>query len=208
MEQVDFVLSHFKDMECGFFIDVGAYDGLLISNTLKLEEEGWNGICLEPNPTVFKKLEENRTCLCLPFAIDECQGFTPFLQINGYSEMLSGLTVNYDPRHSDRVARELVEHNQKNKHILVPTVPLKYVIENYVRPGRAIDYLSIDTEGSEMAVLRSLDFAKNNIALISLEDNYGDKRVEVEALLGPHGYKYLDTVGLDIFFAKGTTGEH
>lgn len=210
MEQVDFVLSYFKNKRDGMFIDVGAYDGILISNTYKLEKEyAWTGLCVEPNPDAFKKLRANRSCFCAPNAIyDDPNRAVSYIKIEGYSEMLSGLDVDYDPRHRKRIQDEISMYGQKYTIEMVQPIRLQSLIDEYFARPNEIDYLSIDTEGSEVSVLRSIDFTKSSIALISLEDNYGDRRAEVEALLGPHGYKYLDTVGLDIFFTKGTAGEH
>ena len=50
----------------GFFIDIGAYDGVYIDNTYILEKEyNWNGICIEANPIIFSELQNNRSCTCV-----------------------------------------------------------------------------------------------------------------------------------------------
>src|SRR5215510_8537437 len=47
----------------GVFVDVGAYDGVALSNTCYFEKElGWTGLCIEPNPIVFERLTQNRNC--------------------------------------------------------------------------------------------------------------------------------------------------
>lgn len=47
----------YKNKEKGFFIDIGAHDGITYSNTYYLEKElGWSGICIEPNPKIYKQL--------------------------------------------------------------------------------------------------------------------------------------------------------
>ena len=60
------VIEFYKEKKNGFFVDVGAYDGIEFSNTLLLEKElEWNGICIEPGKRFFQKLTENRTATCL-----------------------------------------------------------------------------------------------------------------------------------------------
>ena len=60
----EFVINKLNNKRDGFFIDIGAYDGLTISNTAYMELElGWNGICVEPNPVVFDNLKKNIFCI-------------------------------------------------------------------------------------------------------------------------------------------------
>jgi len=54
----------FKNKEKGFFLDIGAHDGASLNNTYFFEKyRKWNGICIEPIPEVFAKLDENRNCI-------------------------------------------------------------------------------------------------------------------------------------------------
>ncbi|MFN9940941.1 MAG: FkbM family methyltransferase, partial [bacterium] len=63
-----------------------------------------------------------------------------------------------------------------------------------------IDYISIDVEGSEMDIIKSIDFNKHNIYCISVENNYGEKNIE--DYLNGFGYKLIKVVGADNFFIK------
>ncbi len=56
------ILKFFNNKTNGFFVDIGAYDGIAISNTKLLEDIGWDGICIEPHPKVYERLVKNRTC--------------------------------------------------------------------------------------------------------------------------------------------------
>jgi len=50
----DFLLWHFFNYRRdGYFLDIGAHDGIALSNTKSFEERGWRGICAEPVPPVF-----------------------------------------------------------------------------------------------------------------------------------------------------------
>ena len=98
----------FHEMPGGFFVEVRAHDGITQSNTYYLEKNlGWKGICIEPNLRIYEKLRKNRKCLCLNTAISDQPGNFRFLKIDGYSEMLSGLIEKYDPRHVERIKKEI-----------------------------------------------------------------------------------------------------
>ena len=96
----------FKGYKNGVFVDVGAYDGRSINNTLYFEENNnWTGICIEPMFETFRQLEENRKkCINLNCAISDVEGFQEFLFSNNY--MLSGLLKSYDARHAKRFFSE------------------------------------------------------------------------------------------------------
>ena len=69
-QDVYLINSIFPDRINGYFVDVGAYDGITLSNTFILEKHlGWSGICIEPNPEAFEKLRANRSCICFPSAL-------------------------------------------------------------------------------------------------------------------------------------------
>src|SRR5438477_6627714 len=60
------------------FLDVGAYDGADLSNSLVFEELGWKGICVEANSDVFPRLQANRRCICLNVACSDREGFANY----------------------------------------------------------------------------------------------------------------------------------
>ena len=170
-------------------------DGISLSNTKILEDIGWNGICVEPLPLSFNKLLNNRKCIKHNLAVSEVNGKLQFLQIDGYSEMLSGLFETYDPRHLERINRELNTYGGTKKIIDIDSVRFSDLINE-----KEIDYISIDVEGSELNVIKSIDFDKHNIFCISVENNYGTN--EVENYLNNFGFKFLRNVGADNFFIK------
>lgn len=60
--------------DSGYFVDVGAHDGVVHSNTYALEQRGWTGVCIEPDPTVIPQLESNRSCHAIGYAISNERG--------------------------------------------------------------------------------------------------------------------------------------
>jgi FkbM family methyltransferase len=189
----------FRGHRNGVFFDVGAYDGHTLSNTLFFERErGWTGVHCEPIPEVFAKLMINRPCAVnLNVAVAETNGEADFFRNTACSEMLSGLVDEYDPRHARRVviANETQEE-ARTMVIKVPTRRMDTICEeaNIAR----INYLSIDVEGGEMSVIKSIDFDKVFVDVIGYEVNYADTGKAIEAYLKEKGFvvvhRCLDTI--------------
>ena len=98
----------FNNKKNGFFIDIGAHDGITYSNSLFFElNNNWNGICVEPNPKVFAKLNTLRKSTNLNVCIGAFNKTIKFTQIEGYAEMLSGISESYDERHIQRIEQDI-----------------------------------------------------------------------------------------------------
>jgi len=193
----DFTLSRKTG---GVFLDIGAHDGITLSNTYFFEKErGWTGICIDPNPDVFQKLVANRHCICENCAIATEEKQLIYRKVNGqyFAEMLGGILEFMDTEHIERINKEMATHAECSiEDIPVECKRLDTLLNKY--SINAIDYLSIDTEGAEYEILQSLDFDKLNIRLISVERN---KDSQVRNLLGSKGYKCC-SAGLDAFYYK------
>lgn len=185
----------FKSKKDGFFVEIGANDGVKFSNTKTMEDMGWNGICIEPLPESFEKLKINRKCTVYNVAICNKTGKISFLDITGYAEMLSGIIESYNPKHLDRIENEIRTKGGEKKVIEVDSFKFSDLIKE-----KDIDYVSIDTEGSELEVLKSIDFDKHNIHCISVENNYKD--FTIRDFLIDKGYKLVKTMGEDDIYIK------
>jgi len=177
--QDKFVNEHlFKNKENGVFVDIGAHDGVSLSNTYFFENKlGWTGICIEPFYELFEQLVASRSkkTICLPFAIANFDGESKFLKVEGPPEMLSGLLEYYDPRHLQRVDKEVEERGGKKVIINMQVRKLQTIFKKYNL--KSIDFMSIDTEGSELEVLKSIDFDEVEIHAIAVENNYRDNSI-------------------------------
>jgi FkbM family methyltransferase len=193
-----FILENFFANRCdGVFIDVGAYDGITFSNTLLFERRGWSGICIEPVPLVFEKLRAARSVLCLNCAVSDSDGVAPFIDVDmpNFGKMYSGLKADYDPRHAHLVQT----HATASRTIEVPAHRLDGILDEH--KIRKVDYLSLDTEGSELKILKSTDLAVYDISVISVENNYNDGRIH--GYLARYGYRLVHTfAGFDELYAK------
>lgn len=201
-KQDEYLDNHvFNKMEGGVFVEVGAADGIRHSNTYFFEKiRKWSGLCIEPRKSEFIKLEKNRKCAKLLACIDEKADKFNFLQIYGYGNQLSGLTHRYNKAHIERIARETIEYNSKKEEYEIVTERLDVILDKYKL--FKINYLSIDTEGNELYVLKSIDFKKIHIDVISIEINYKQDEIDIFNFLKSHGYKEIKKLGPDYIFRR------
>jgi len=184
----------------GVFIDIGAHDGIDLSNTYFFEKNrSYKGICIEPNPAVYKKLVQNRKCITVNAAIADVNGKLNYLQISGYAEMLSGIVDFYDPRHLERIECDLKQHGGTKDIIEIESCKLDSLIAKH--NFSAIDYCSIDVEGAELNIIKSIDFSKVNIYCFSIENNYED--ILISQHMVKNGYTHIGRLaGDDIYIKK------
>ena len=190
--QDKFVVEHvFKGFAGGTFVDVGAHDGVTINNTLHLARElGRHGVNIEPLSDVFEKLQANRpNDINLNIAIGSVDGEAEFIVNSGYTEMLSGLAATYDARHHQRLENELAVMGGASRRQMVQVRRLETVFDELKIDH--VHYLSIDVEGGEIEVIKSINFNKVIIDLIAFENNYPDVGSEIITYLEYHGYQVI-----------------
>ncbi len=179
----------------GFFVDVGAHDGISYSNSAFFEfHRKWTGICVEPNPRVFEKLRSARSVRCENCGLGAVSGVLRFTSISGYAEMLSGFTDFYANEHKERIARELQKHGGTATELSIAVKPLFELLDR----NQVIDFMSIDTEGNELDVLRGIDFERQQIRVFVIENNYFDNRVS--EFLEKHNYLKVFSLDTDEVF--------
>ena len=78
--QDQWILEKTNSKRRGYFVDIGAYDGINYSNTLYLEKNlNWSGICIEPDVKTYESLIINRNCICENLAVNGFKGKVPFI---------------------------------------------------------------------------------------------------------------------------------
>lgn len=197
--QDKFVDEYLQFKENGVFIEIGAHDGRSCSNTLFFEENrNWKGICIEPGPEEFKKLTENRKSININACVSDYDGQSEFTYIEGYSMMLSGLSENYNYSHQNRIDHEVTSNGGTVNKIQMPVHKLQTILDNH--QIFEVDYCSIDTEGSEFNIIKSIDFDKTNIKVFSIENNYGNE--DIKNYLETKGYILYTKIQWDDIFIK------
>lgn len=174
------VCFELREKRGGFFVEFGATNGLKNSNTWLLETQlGWQGILAEPNPVWHADLTANRTAHIDHRCVSSASGeMVTFITTNDVDPELSAIADFSGGDHFSDV-------RQQGERIQVATISLKGLLDEYGAPAE-IDYISIDTEGSELEILTNYDFSRR-FKLISVEQN---KKTEagIQALLERHGY--------------------
>jgi len=180
------VVKFYNGKKDGFFIEIGANDGITLSNTYLLEQKyNWKGICCEPNPNVFGNLIVNRSkSICCDKAVYNDSNQYVTFKLKNHS-LLSGISSHLQKKIN------LNFNIKENPTIKVETISLLDLLNKYNCPS-FIEYISIDTEGSELEIIRNFDFNKYTFGLIDIEHNYIEpKRTEIRNLLLSNGYIYI-----------------
>ena len=159
----------FRGKRNGVFIDIGAYDGVDISNTYHFETAlGWTGLCVEPSPQTFELLKKNRKCKLENCAVSDTEGNLDFVNITGWASSASGFN---DPQ--GKVLKTAIEsvaaYGGTYDIIQMPTFRLDTLLNKH--KIRFADYCSIDVEGFEINVVRSIDWNKYYIQYLTVENN-------------------------------------
>jgi FkbM family methyltransferase len=186
----------FNGRNNGFFVDIGAYDGITLSNTYYFEKyRNFNGICIEPNPSVYRRLVDNRASKNMNVCVGNAKGRVKYLCVEGYAEMLSCIYDESKKDHISRIGESIRNHGGSIELIEVDLLTFKDIMEGY---SGKIDFLSIDTEGSEMEVIEFIDFSKYHISVLAVENN----NQGVKEYLSKFNFRAFFTLGSDIIYVK------
>lgn len=176
------IVEHLNLPDRGVFVEVGAFDGLMSSNTVMLEEMGWNGLLIEPDPFLQSKHSGHRPdCKSIACAIGTNTGVQPFY-------------VNLEDRGLSGFKRPGIMQ-------LVPVFRLDTVMESF--GIGTCDFLSIDTEGTELDVWESIGEHRPSVVMIeyyTLGLAPDDQRV-VERMTRD-GYKEVHRTPINLIFTK------
>ena len=175
---VNSILNGKKD---GYFIELGACDGLIYSNTLYFEKYlNWSGICIEPNNNYCNDLNKNRKCHI------------------SHDLVFSHENIEVDFSLCDAVSGIIDENigpfTQKKEIIKKKTTTLTKILNEFNAPN-IIDYLSLDVEGQEYNILKTFNFEKYKFRCITVEHNAPhvgpQQQMLIRNLLESKGYKFI-----------------
>lgn len=192
-------LEFYSSKTKGFFVDIGAWDGLTSSNTFLLESQyDWRGICVEANPRMEFVLEQNRPQAFREIsAVYTTTGEEVVFDIANSCEAYSGISNSLDKW------KNLVDENKTT--IKVRTITFTDLLSKHNAPF-FIEYLSLDTEGSELEILKSLDHSLYKFGLMDVEHNFVEpKRQELRMFLEANGYIFLEENQFDDRYCHTTT---
>lgn len=188
----------FRRKRDGYFIEMGATNGIFVSNTLVLERDyGWTGICVEPSPVFFEDLKANRTCQCVNKCVDESEGEVEFLLAGEVGGIIDNETDNSYEKRSEKID----EFRDHGKVIKVKTLTLEDLLDECGAPS-VIDYFSLDVEGAETRVLRNFNFEKYTFTALTIER----PTPELNKILFENGYVFVKNARYDTFYVHESFG--
>lgn len=194
-EQDRYLNEHFfHGKRNGVFLDIGAYDGITISNSYFFEEElGWKGLCIEPMPRAFKQLKFNRSCEVLNCLVGSYNGTASFLEIDAKDfpelAMLSGEQHFFDEARLAAIESLVAQYHGKYQILPMPIKKLNDIL--YEHQLFDIDYLSIDIEGNELDVLSALDFDIFRIHVMTVENNARETNQQIRLFMESKGFRFV-----------------
>ena len=187
------VLEYLNNKKGGYFVDIGATNGIDISNTYVLEKgHNWNGICIEPQENYYQQLIKNRSCHTDNSVMYSVKGKS--ITFSATNDELAGITSHID-KHI---------HAAKSKQVKLTTDTLTNVLNKYNAPTN-IDYMSLDTEGSELEILKGIDFDKYNFGIMTIEHNSVEpRRSDMKKFLENKGYKLYKKGRVDDYYVSNS----
>jgi FkbM family methyltransferase len=185
--------------QTGTFLEIGCWDGVNISNTYELEQEGWQGVCVDPFPRNFEK----RSCQLIKTAVvgEKC-GTTKFLKVS--IDRAHGGDVSYFSGWA-----ETVWNNLNIAKLIIDSCDFEIVdverttfAELMHMTGRAhFDFLSIDTEGSELEIIQGINFRRFSFGIVTVEHNYNEeKKQAIRSIFVAAGYSLALELTIDDVF--------
>jgi FkbM family methyltransferase len=177
-----FVLTELNFKKSGYFVEFGATNGIDLSNTYLLEKDySWRGILAEPAKVWHTELRENRKNSIVEIkCVWKNSNETLLFNETNAPELSTLDSFSDSDAHTD-----FRKHGNKYE---VSSISLNDLLDKHKAP-RDIDYLSIDTEGSEFEILNSFNFDNYNIKIITCEHNFSKNRDRIHSLLVSKGYE-------------------
>lgn len=191
----------FKDAKTGFFVDVGAFDGVHLSNTHSFELSGWQGICVEAHPIFFQMCRNNRphsTCINAACLDDPSRE-----KISFFAETL-GLLSSVERDRGEDVKRRYRNRSLRFEgfqQLEVPATTLNKILTDADFTSQ-IDFVSIDVEGSELKVLEGFDLRKYSPRVLVIEANDETSEARLDAYLRSQGYLKARKLEANVFYCK------
>lgn len=191
---IDMLLNN---KQTGFYVDIGANDPFFGSNTQRFSSRGWRGINIEPNLKAYKRIIENRAHdVNLNIAVSENTGDLTFYLIGNDSSIS---TLDY-PK-AIRMAKML---NLKITSTSVKVMPLSEVLDTHL-DNKHIDFMSVDAEGHDLAVLKSNNWDKYRPTLVLVESNIETR--DIILFMDKQNYLYLFSNHVNALFVDKMTND-
>lgn len=175
--------KYFNNKRNGFFIELGAMDGVTYSNTLFFEQQlGWNGVLIEPQKSMYNSLVVNRpNCYNFNYAISEVEGevlFTGDYALGGIDSTMT-------------------DHHRKSWNLTnsyyVQSIPISKLLKDI--PIKEVDLFSVDVEGGELEVLKTFDWNIHvNVIMVEIFGVDEEKDEQIRTFLKEKNFSFSEKV--------------
>jgi len=185
--------NFFERKRGGFYVDVGAYDGVGLSNSYFFEAIGWSGVLVEAAPELQRPAAMARPhSRVVHAAAGNGSGTIRFTLAEGDAGVATLSSATPD---LPRIARE----GGRTRQVEVPVMTLDEILKDVREP---IDFISLDVEGSELAALQGLDLQRFAPRVLVIEDNSGGADRGVAEHLAQRGYIERFRVEQNAFYTR------
>lgn len=182
---------YFRGVHDGVFVEVGAHDGLTLSNTYRLEQLGWRGVLVEPDPERAAAARVNRPrsrvfeCACLaPNAPAE----VTFHKVVEFDAMSTATMSDF---HLDRIRN--AGYSTSALTVRVRTLDALLEEAGFSR----VDFVSIDVEEGEIEVLRGFDVCRWQPRVVMVESNGAERKPEIRDYFNARGYTFMRSIAIN-----------
>jgi FkbM family methyltransferase len=206
LNKLDKKIEKYIDFNNGFFVELGANDGITQSNTFYFEKHrGWRGVLIEPAPNKYLICKKNRSPKTKVYC-NACTSFDykeKFVEIV-YSNLMSvslNLETDLDIVRHIEIGKMHLDKSEDNFTFGAIARPLNEILIDANAPKK-IDFLSLDVEGSEIEVLKGINYSTFNFSFICVEARNIDK---IDYFLKNKGYLLIDQLSdKDYLFKKSS----
>jgi FkbM family methyltransferase len=210
LNDLDRKLARWLPQRGGFFVEAGAYDGFIQSNTYWFERfRDWRGVLVEPVPHQFaraRRVRRRSRVFNCALVSPEHREPTVTMRYGGLMSVVRGARGAGDDEERHVRAGDMYGLDDVAYDISVPARTLSSILEEAVAPSE-IDLLSLDVEGFEASVLRGLDLDRFAPRFILIEIDTWERRAPVEAIIGGR-YEMVERLSpMDLLYRRRGQGE-
>jgi FkbM family methyltransferase len=194
-----FINDYFKNIDNGFYLDIGCYHPIKYSNTALLYNRGWQGINIDMNQTsidLFNILRKKDKNICATISSSK-------KEVTQYIDHLYSPVNTIDKNFSQVISKRFQTKPFFEKKIFTDTFT-DIVKKNEIQITK-IDFLNIDVEGHDYEVLKGIDLLNIKPKIICIEVDNHEKNLSNEKIknhLIKLNYKIIKKIGFNVFFEK------